>query len=69
MVIDRIEGVALEPAGMIDQRPVAAQFLDKDPIAQPLRGQKIGLVTGQADLEPVQVGKPRCRQFSRVTGR
>ena len=36
MVEIRIEPVAFQPRGMVDQRPVAAKFVDEHRIAQPL---------------------------------
>ena len=51
LVHDRVEFVALQPVEVIDQRTVAAQFLDKDAIAQALRRQKVDLVSRQASLE------------------
>lgn len=53
MIYDWIEFVPLQPVFVIDQRAVAPQFLDKDPIAQPLRGLEVTLVRGDPDLEEI----------------
>ena len=48
---------------MVDQRTVAAQFLDEDLIAQALRGAQIGLGRGKAKLEMAVVdlhGRRAC---------
>ncbi len=57
VIVHAVELVALEPAGVIDHRPVTAQLLDEDPIAQPLRGQEILLGLGQSDAEGRGIGR------------
>ena len=49
MIEVRIETVPLQTVGMVDQRPAAAQFLDKDRIAQPLRRAQVTLAAGQTN--------------------
>jgi hypothetical protein len=51
MIAQSIEPVALEPARVIDHRPIAAQFLDKHTVSQPLRRQQISLTPRQPHLE------------------
>ena len=51
MIDDGVELVALQPADVIDQGAIAAQFLDKDAIPQTLCRQQIGLVSGQPGFE------------------
>jgi hypothetical protein len=36
-----IEGVPLQPVGMVDKGAVAAEFLHEDPVAQGLRGGQV----------------------------
>ncbi|GHE00456.1 hypothetical protein GCM10008024_12030 [Allgaiera indica] len=51
MIEDRVEGVAFQPLLMVDQAARSAQLLDEHPIPQALRGEKVFLVTGKAQLE------------------
>ena len=51
MIVRLVKLVPLKPVPVIDKRPVATQFLDKDPVTQALRRQKVGLALGQPDLK------------------
>ena len=51
MIVDRVERIAFEPILMVHQRPVATQFRHENLVAQALRGDEIGLASGEADHE------------------
>ena len=51
MVEIGVEPVTLEPRAMIDERAVAAEFVDEDPVAQPLCRADIGFVPCQPQGE------------------
>ena len=61
-----VELVALQPGRVVDQRAVAAQLLDEDPIAQPRRRAPVGVGAGEADLEGnghgLGSGRTRCKR-------
>jgi len=56
MLEEGIERIPLQPRGVIDQRAIAAQFLDEHRIAQPLCRPQIAVVPGEAQGKGVVVG-------------
>ena len=55
-----VEPVLLQPGGVIDHRPAAAQLLHEDIIAEPLRGLHISVRLRQSDLK-ICCNAPRHR--------